>query len=97
MCLDGHARKLTFACMHPYTHNIRAYTHTHIKMFGMRPAFLDYAHYSTPIEGENVLSIDDKWTSYHGKSTVICCNGAVNTQRYDSLNFALFNMPVQAS
>ena len=60
------------------------HTHTHIKMFGMRAAFLDYAHYSTPIDGENLLSIDDKWTSYHGKSTVICCNDKHATQRYNS-------------
>ena len=58
-------------------------------MFGMRAAFLDYAHYSTPIDGENLLSIDDKWTSYHGKSTVICCNDNLATQRYDS---GIFNL-----
>jgi hypothetical protein len=57
----------------------------------MRAAFLDYAHYSTPIEGEHVLSIDEKWTSYHGKSTVICCNDAVQTQRYHSLIFLLYS------
>jgi hypothetical protein len=91
MGLDAHARKLrhththTHACMHhAYTHILRAYTHAHIKMFGMRAAFLDYAHYSTPIDGENMLSIDDKWTSYHGKSTVICCNDKLATQRYNS-------------
>ena len=43
-------------------------------MFQMRVAFLDYGHYSTPVAGELVPSIDDKWTSYCGVSTVICCD-----------------------
>ena len=97
MCLDGtRANTRTHSLTHSHAASLHIHdtcipTHAHIKVFGMRAAFLDYAHYSTPIEGEHVLSIDEKWTSYHGKSTVICCNDAVETQRYDSLIFLLYS------
>ena len=101
ICLSWHELKHTHTDTHyknTHTHTSSIHTqytciptHAHIKMFGMRAAFLDYAHYSTPIEGEHVLSIDEKWTSYHGKRTVICCNGAVETQRYDSFIFLLYS------
>ena len=45
----------------------------------MRTVFLDYAHYS--INGETSERIDGKWLSYHGKSTVLCCNALAAPQR----------------
>ena len=50
-------------------------------VFHMRVSFLDYEHYSTPVNGDLVLSVDDKWQMFHGKSTVLCCNDKVVTRR----------------
>jgi hypothetical protein len=38
------------------------------------------AHYSCPAGADDIVSIADKWKSYHGKSTVICCNNKLDTQ-----------------
>ena len=47
----------------------------------MRASFLDYEHYSTPVQGDFVMSVDDKWIGFRGKATVMCCNDRVVTRR----------------
>jgi len=76
-----------FACVYSRMHVWCACVGTWVReqVFGMRCVFLDYGHYSTPTQGDTVLSINDKWASYHGKSTIICCNDAVQTARYGNI------------
>ena len=68
-----------YPLQHAATHRRNTLQHTATQVFGMRTVFLDYAHYS--INGETSERIDGKWLSYHGKSTVLCCNALAAPQR----------------
>jgi hypothetical protein len=51
-------------------------------VLNIRASFLDYEHYSTSVQDDVVLSVDDKWQIFHGKSTVLIVNDQVVTRRY---------------
>lgn len=84
---DGENAQLIF-CHRGYQTTDYALLKDLFKVFRMGVSFLDYEHYSTPADGDFivngdfiVLSIDEAWMGFHGKSTVICCNDKLITRR----------------